>query len=301
MHEQTISARRILAVAACALALCLAPILLDAPQAHAASGTVGSIGVSGLAMPQGGKRVSYATKGLSGRGYQVVAQQWLEVGARRQASNSSSINQLASSSGYGTIGKFSKGRSYALVLYVAPRSGGTLPSQAKDLKFTVNGYRAQGIASDVGAIGSAYPQVSAVYMLAFGVGSDLTVVPLGKKSVALVATSKRGTRLALAESVRVGTERLKISQIGPGALKGLKTCTAFRTNTCLVKMSSGAFRGSKVRSLYLRTKKLSKSGVRNCLRGSKVKRVYVPKSKYRAYKKLFKKRVCGKSVRVLVG
>ena len=47
-----------------------------------------------------------------------------------------------------------------------------------------------------------------------------------------------------------------------------------------------------------KTTKLTKSGVKNSLKGSSVKTVKVKKSKVKKYKKIFKKKNCGKKVKV---
>ena len=56
---------------------------------------------------------------------------------------------------------------------------------------------------------------------------------------------------------------------------------------------------SKLKTLNIKkTKKLSKSGVKNSLKGSSVKTVKVKKSKIRKYKKYFKKSNSGRKVKV---
>ena len=61
---------------------------------------------------------------------------------------------------------------------------------------------------------------------------------------------------------------------------------------------SKAFAKSKATTVKVKSTKLTKSTVKNCFKGSKVKTVKVPKAKYKAYKKIFTKKNCGKTVKV---
>ena len=68
----------------------------------------------------------------------------------------------------------------------------------------------------------------------------------------------------------------------------------------LWKIGPYSFYGDKaLKTLYLKkTTKLVKSGVKQSLKGSKVKTVKVKKSKVKKYKKYFKKSNSGRSVKV---
>jgi hypothetical protein len=94
--------------------------------------------------------------------------------------------------------------------------------------------------------------------------------------------------------------------------KGLKTigssafakCSKLKSlsiaSTVLSKIGTYAFnKDSKLKTIYIRnTVKLTKSGVKKSLKGSKVKTVKVKKSKVKKYKKYFKKKNSGRSVKV---
>ncbi|MCR4776639.1 MAG: hypothetical protein K5869_09715, partial [Saccharofermentans sp.] len=59
------------------------------------------------------------------------------------------------------------------------------------------------------------------------------------------------------------------------------------------------FGDSALKTLQVKkSTKLCKSGVKNSLKGSAVKTVKVKKSKVKKYKKIFKKKNCGKKVKV---
>ena len=64
------------------------------------------------------------------------------------------------------------------------------------------------------------------------------------------------------------------------------------------KISANAFKNSNAKKIIVSSTKLTKAKVKNCLKGSKVKTVQVPGSKYNAYKKIFVKNVVGKKVKV---
>ena len=57
-------------------------------------------------------------------------------------------------------------------------------------------------------------------------------------------------------------------------------------------------KAKKLKTITIKSKTLTKSGVKNSLKGSKVTTVKVPKSKYKTYKKYFTKKNCGKTVKV---
>ena len=71
------------------------------------------------------------------------------------------------------------------------------------------------------------------------------------------------------------------------------------------KIKKGAFKGTKVRTVVVKTKKLKKASVKGCFKGSKVKTVQVKvgsrkvnKTYVKKYKKVFTKKICGKKIKV---
>jgi len=66
----------------------------------------------------------------------------------------------------------------------------------------------------------------------------------------------------------------------------------------VVGIASKAFAKSKCKTLTIKSKMLTKAGVKNSLKGSKVTTVKVPSSKVKTYKKYFTKSNCGKKVTV---
>lgn len=65
----------------------------------------------------------------------------------------------------------------------------------------------------------------------------------------------------------------------------------------ITTIKAGAFKNcKKLTTITISSKKLTKDSVKNCLKGSKVTVIKVPKSKYNAYKKIFTKKNCGKKI-----
>ena len=92
-----------------------------------------------------------------------------------------------------------------------------------------------------------------------------------------------------------------LKAIGTNAFAYCTKLSSFTiTSSVLNKIGATAFNmDSKLKTLNIKkTKKLSKSGVKNSLKGSSVKTVKVKKSKIRKYKKYFKKSNSGRKVKV---
>ena len=66
----------------------------------------------------------------------------------------------------------------------------------------------------------------------------------------------------------------------------------------VTKVAAKAFKGTKAKTLTVKATKLTKAGVKNALKGSKVTTVKVPKAKLAKYKKYFAKANSGKKVTV---
>ena len=93
----------------------------------------------------------------------------------------------------------------------------------------------------------------------------------------------------------------KLISIGARAFENCPKLRVFKiVSKKLKKIGPFAFSGDKaLKTLQVKkTTKLTKSGVKNALKGSSVKTVKVKKSKVKKYKKFFKKKNCGKKVKV---
>ncbi len=94
---------------------------------------------------------------------------------------------------------------------------------------------------------------------------------------------------------------LRLKTIGNIAFGGCaKLSTFVITSAVLAKISPYTFYADKsLKTIYVnKTTKLSKAGVKKSLKSSSVKTVKVKKSKVKKYKKIFKKKNCGRKVKV---
>ena len=67
----------------------------------------------------------------------------------------------------------------------------------------------------------------------------------------------------------------------------------------VASIGSQAFKKcKKLKTLTIQTANLTEGGIRKALKGSSVSKVKVPKSVKKTYKKIFKKKVCGRNVTI---
>lgn len=102
----------------------------------------------------------------------------------------------------------------------------------------------------------------------------------------------------LAAAKAAGSDTVTINKATVTASDIPAEATTVILGTKVSKISANAFKSSKATKVFVMTKKLKKAKVKNCFKGSKVKTVQVPGSKYSAYKKIFKKSNCGKKVTI---
>ncbi|MGI6032282.1 MAG: leucine-rich repeat protein [Coriobacteriales bacterium] len=123
-------------------------------------------------------------------------------------------------------------------------------------------------------------------------GKTYKVTAIGKKAFA-----KRGKLVKV-----TGCKNLK--SIGKSAFAGCKKLKKVSISSKSLKsIGKSAFSGcKKLKTLSVaKTTKLTKKGVKGSLKGSKIKTVKVKKAKLKAYKKIFKKKNCGRKVAVKRG
>ena len=88
-----------------------------------------------------------------------------------------------------------------------------------------------------------------------------------------------------------------LGAIGSQALAGCAKLKSLTLPKSVKSIGSKALAGcGKLTKLTVKSTQLTKKGVAGALKGSSVTTVYVPKSKLKAYSKLFVKSVCGKKV-----
>ena len=90
-----------------------------------------------------------------------------------------------------------------------------------------------------------------------------------------------------------------VTTIKSKALANMKNLKSLKIGKNVKKIgSSFLYKSSKLKTLIINSKKLTKTGVKNCLKGSSVKTVKVPEDMVSTYKTYFTKANCGKDVKV---
>ena len=113
------------------------------------------------------------------------------------------------------------------------------------------------------------------------------------------ASAKVGavTYKVLSNTAAAGTVTVKKAATSKKALKIPATVKINNKNYKVTGISAKAFKSAKsVKTLKVKTKKLTKASVKNSLKGSKVVVVKAPKAKVKAYTKYFAKSNSGKAV-----
>ncbi|MCR5701389.1 MAG: leucine-rich repeat protein [Lachnospiraceae bacterium] len=119
-------------------------------------------------------------------------------------------------------------------------------------------------------------------------------------------TDKKATNVVVADNVTVDNVTYEMTAVSANAFKGSKA-TSVTLGKNISKLSPKAFNGSKVATIVVRTKKLTKKSVKNAFKGCKVKKVIVKvkvgskaenKKYVKKYKKIFTKKNVG--VKIIV-
>ncbi len=105
--------------------------------------------------------------------------------------------------------------------------------------------------------------------------------------------NKNAKSAVVPDTVTIGKKTVKITTIRANAFKGSKV-TKVTLGKNIKKLSPKAFNGSKVSTITAKTTKLTKKSVKNCLKGSKAKKITLKvkvgsKSKNKKYRNLYKK------------
>jgi len=133
-------------------------------------------------------------------------------------------------------------------------------------------------------------------------GSTYKVINAYSRKLVLKKAANRKS-VVIPAAVKVGSKDFKVTQIGTKAFKGSKI-RKVTIGKNVIFLNSNAFRGSKAKTVILKTKLLKKGMVENCLAGSKVKTIRVDISKklnrkyVKKYRKIFTKKNAGRKVRV---
>ena len=125
-------------------------------------------------------------------------------------------------------------------------------------------------------------------------------------------SKKKLTTLIIGDNVRkigkkafYGCPDLKKVTIGKGLISmgdsAFAKCPKLKTfkikSKKVTKLGKNFLKGDKsLKAITLKSTKLTKKSIKNSLKGSSVKTVKVPKSKFKSYKTIFTKKICGRKV-----
>ena len=133
-------------------------------------------------------------------------------------------------------------------------------------------------------------------------GSQYKVTAVkGTRTVQFTKGKKNAKKIVIPSTVKVSGKKYKVTSIAKNAIKGNKKLTKLTIGANVKKIGANAFKGcSKLKSITVKTKKLTKSKVgNNAFKGINAKAtIKVPKAKVKAYKKIVQAKGAGKSVKV---
>ena len=112
----------------------------------------------------------------------------------------------------------------------------------------------------------------------------------------LISALSKGKR-TISVPGKIGS--FKITTIGRKAFKNCKKATTIELPTTITTIRACAFQGSKAKTLKINSAKLKKSSVKGALKHSKIKTIKVPRSKNKAYKKIFTKKIAGRKAKII--
>ncbi len=121
-----------------------------------------------------------------------------------------------------------------------------------------------------------------------------------KPTVAYKEAPVTGNSIVIPDTVTIGDTEYKVVSIADGAFKGNKNVTSITIPASVNKIGNNVFKGcKKLKKIIVKTKKLNTKNVtKNAFKGiSKKTVIKVPKSKKKAYIKLFRKKGLSKKVK----
>ena len=128
----------------------------------------------------------------------------------------------------------------------------------------------------------------------------------GKKTAEYTAPAiKHSAKIAVVPAtVKIGKKTYKVTSIASFAFTGYDKLETVVIGENVVKISPDAFSGcEKLKVLKIKSKKLTKKKIKNCLRGSKIDTIIILKKawrKFKFYKKIFTKKNTGASDKLTV-
>ena len=206
------------------------------------------------------------------------------------------INLKQNQSGQSSSGSNTSGSSAS--------SGNSTGDSSADTETGSNSAAAGSLAEDSGS-GSASLKKGAVKKIS---GQKYTITRLassGKKGTVSLKTAANKKAVTVPASVKINGKIYLVTAIGANAFQGAKI-RSVTIGKNVSRLAKYAFRRSKAVTVTLKTKKLTKTSVRDCLKSSKVSKILVKigskkvnASYVKKYKKYFTKANAGKKAAVM--
>lgn len=143
-------------------------------------------------------------------------------------------------------------------------------------------------------IGESTYVVNAIQNKAFEGNTTITTVTIPETVVTVGEYAFRGCT-----SLKTVTVAQGVKEIGRSAFSKCSNLKAVTLASSVTKVGKYAFYKTKAKTVTFKSKKLTKASVAGALKGSNITKVVVPKSKVKAYSKIFTKSNCGKKVKVV--
>jgi hypothetical protein len=134
--------------------------------------------------------------------------------------------------------------------------------------------------------------------------AEYTITELGEKSATVTyvkPVSKNITTVSVPKTITLGETCYKVTAIQTNAFKGCKKLKKVTIGSNVVCIGNKVFSGDKkLKSLIIKSKKLASKNLSNKAFGgiSSTVTLLVPKSKVKAYKKLFRKKGLSKKIKI---
>lgn len=133
-------------------------------------------------------------------------------------------------------------------------------------------------------------------------GATYAVTSADKKTVRFMGTVGNAKTVTVPNTVKIDGKKYKVTSIADNAFKNNTKVTSVIIGSNVTSIGKSAFKGAaKLKTITIKSAKLTKKTTKNCLKGSAVKTVRLKGNAvkmYKKYVKYFAKANCGKTVTV---
>ena len=110
---------------------------------------------------------------------------------------------------------------------------------------------------------------------------------------------RKSKTLSVPEKITINGASYRVTAVGAKAFSGFSKVKKLSIGANVVSIGSSAFQKCKaLKTLTVRSARLTKNGCKKALKGSSIKTVKVPKAFRKTAKKIFTRKICGKKAAV---